>query len=1652
MAGPDKYDSFMDRMGGDEAQANVAAAQGVAPEAAARAFKSAPATGVEPTLGMTQPEFGDGLAEMRRDSSVLDRSPSVRSFAAVSPAHVAASKGDWGTLAGLADAAGTFTNNFADVKAAWQRVVKEYTRQTAPGYRPAVLGLDTIKLGKALYDTAIAGAADTNPGLRALLQAPQKGAEAFVAGVGPAPGKTPEESVSAVLGAFNTSLLALGPGRVRGFGGRAGPIDEGTFGTQARIGGSREVITDVEFEPLYPPGVRPQDNAVYAAGAEVDAAHVAQMEEAVAGSATHSRLPALMEEYLNGHTPAGAATVYVDAEAIARLRAEGYEVFPQVDVDTSLRNGADVAVPLGTYLTDVSGKPYAEELRNATRFREEGVSVDASKELPVPTELPDTFYHGTSNAFDEISKIDPSVPGVFVTDDPTLAGMYATGEGGNIRPVRVGASNPLHVREELSLDAIAREAFAAGHDAVIGTNSLGKRTVVLKDAKQVRSVFDREPNIPDDVPAERLKEVKALAARVDATVEQVFKENSLDRLFTDAKAAGLPKGLFERYGARVEEARGALADKLLERTYTQLRRERTPEWKAAVAAHREVIRTSVEANRALNARAALQYSEGPRGEPLEPLKLDRAGVVVAYGQATADALPARMFSSGGVDADAAGELLGYASGDELLSDMLSLEAQRIEGGHANGKAHVKAMVEEAAQAAARAELGYDVSFEGLLNAAREAVVLPEVEDLLIEDLRDLGELVGLPLDKAAVEYAAKQGFDALPVRQALQLREFERTMKRLGEGVEKALLDDNPLRAWELKQKQLLNWYQLKQAHFLSKRYAATEKKFRGLARKKAIAKLAQPFLDQIHAILPGLGYATRRDPAELAAALDMPLAEFVRHVVAAEPSFPAVPEPLEGDMRSMRVDQFWNVRQFVYALDTYGREVKSLLTAEGRASHEELVDRLIAHSPRGKVQAVRLGGRKTFTEKLVSRLKAFDASHRKIADIGEFFDQGALGVMNEVVETPMEQAANTEGTLRQATYKAVDDAYWAIPAGVRNTYGRTIAEHPFSLPDGTTIEVRRGDVPAIALYAGTESGLAKLSGGYGTIPPEILTFLDAHITAEEAAFVQTVWDKFEELSTPVSEVLRAMTGTGLEREPPRAWVTSHGTKRGGYWPVKYDKALDRQAALRDAERAVEIGPNSISQLWADIAPSRGFSISRTGYEGPVLIRLSEVTRAFDNHIKYAAYARPVASVRRFINDPRVRELITTRMGEEYYSQYAPWLDSVVLDYVASDKGSTALQALANASRRNMTVAALGFSYTTGIAQAAGLLNSIGVVGDNIGDGTARMAWGIARFARLAASNQLEAAIFSKSEFMRQRHGQVEPNMAEAMEATQNFGAAGGDISHRMLQLRHASLAFIGWAEFATASGPTWVAAEAKALGQLRLSPTEAVAYADRAVRKSQGSGRKVDLAAVQRGDGFQKWFYMFNTFFNAAYQRIPEIARELGRGGYGKAFGLFATFFVAAPLVQALVSRNGPKDLEPETLVKWAVQSMTFNLARPVFGFGNLASSADRNIEVRHGKWGMKIHDLDFSADPFTRSADALWGLGQVGANAAAGKETKGVVRKVALGVGIPLGVPGAAQLGRSGQYLADLLDSTERFEDNPLGILAGPKPQERRRGRDAR
>jgi hypothetical protein len=61
------------------------------------------------------------------------------------------------------------------------------------------------------------------------------------------------------------------------------------------------------------------------------------------------------------------------------------------------------------------------------------------------------------------------------------------------------------------------------------------------------------------------------------------------------------------------------------------------------------------------------------------------------------------------------------------------------------------------------------------------------------------------------------------------------------------------------------------------------------------------------------------------------------------------------------------------------------------------------------------------------------------------------------------------------------------------------------------------------------------------------------------------------------------------------------------------------------------------------------------------------------------------------------------------------------------------------------------------------------------------------------------------------------------------------------------------------------------------MSEPDAVYFADKTVRNAHGGGGVKDMAAVQRGNEFQKLFTMFYTFWNHNINRIIDTAKRVG-------------------------------------------------------------------------------------------------------------------------------------------------------------------------------
>ena len=86
--------------------------------------------------------------------------------------------------------------------------------------------------------------------------------------------------------------------------------------------------------------------------------------------------------------------------------------------------------------------------------------------------------------------------------------------------------------------------------------------------------------------------------------------------------------------------------------------------------------------------------------------------------------------------------------------------------------------------------------------------------------------------------------------------------------------------------------------------------------------------------------------------------------------------------------------------------------------------------------------------------------------------------------------------------------------------------------------------------------------------------------------------------------------------------------------------------------------------------------------------------------IAFTAYARDTM---RIISNPRIRGIIDTRLGPEYRKQFKPWLARIIHEGAVNAKAARWWQKVLKQARINMTIAAMGFRFSTGIAQTLGL-------------------------------------------------------------------------------------------------------------------------------------------------------------------------------------------------------------------------------------------------------------------------------------------------------------------------------------------------------------
>ena len=961
---------------------------------------------------------------------------------------------------------------------------------------------------------------------------------------------------------------------------------------------------------------------------------------------------------------------------------------------------------------------------------------------------------------------------------------------------------------------------------------------------------------------------------------------------------------------------------------------------------------------------------------------------------------------GGLDPDAVAEWFGFSSGDALVNALL--EAEKMDT--LIESITDQRMLEE------HADLSDPQAIE---DAANDAIHNEAHTRMVATELAKLDKKVGnlKMLLKASDEYA-RERIAKMKVRDLKPLQ-YLAAEGRAAKNAMTLLAKGDRDGAAQAKRDQLLSGRLYRaaiEAQQNNDKALAYFKKF----EKPEYLKRIDP--DEQEAIVELLG---RYDLRKSVTLKDIDLKEHVRQLAedGEITEFTDIPEWVLTDKKSYKeltIEELEGLYETVRMLAAVGRNKKELIAGEERIALEDAInemetvaDKAIPKGVPNPIDKATL----SMLQKAGETMRGFNAPLVKVEQLAQFLDGGIPnGPFAKYIFEPMAQAENARNKIdANALYKVVE-----MLDGLDGK--RLMQQYEIkSLPkiNGRSQSLSVEAIMTVALNLGNESNEFKLKDGYGWTDDQVREIV-SHLTAKEWETVQGIWDAIGELWPQIVEVERSITGIapkGIESLP---FTTPFGQQlKGGYFPVVYDPRFSA-AGLKQAEAkagAVEGQTGFFRPKVAD-----GFTKKRiTGAAGRVLLTggLSIIPQHLSEVSHLVSHKKALRDAWKLLSNRKVQGIIKDKLGVDAYNQFTSWAHAVANGRaVTDDVGARTWGKWLGKLRRNISLVAMGFKYTTGAAQLAGITASMEIFRqrsiENQVMGIGYLRKGVGEFAR----HPFRSAKFvvSKSEQMHNRVNNFDRTVRENFERA--VGKNGTMDFIRMLSMKH-----IGYMDMSI-SIPTWIGAYRWAIDQ-ELTETEAVAHADKTVRLSQGSGGVKDLNAAQRAASLQ-FVTLFFSYFATYHGRLTSILRdarsenEVLKAHRKLDAGLrtFTLVIMAATLSELLAGRF-PKCEEDDDgcYAEWAAGKSIAYLFAGIPVAREVASSLDTGHR--------------FEGSPLLSVGKELVITGDTGAKLLAGEgEADKFMKHAMMTAGYAAGIPGLAQLNITGGYAMDLYTGEEEME----------------------
>jgi hypothetical protein len=1141
-------------------------------------------------------------------------------------------------------------------------------------------------------------------------------------------------------------------------------------------------------------------------------------------------------------------------------------------------------------------------------------------------------------------------------------------------------------------------------------------------------------------------EVRGVMDRLLATdeeINQAMGRQSMEPLFLDPASFGLTGEKLERYKQARGDARLAAEEQITAKVMADFKREKEAWWKKEHSRIRSEIDSEVSNRKIYRALSIIQRGKLPDGsalpEGMPEIKLSRKALVEQYGKDFLKKLPRPYVYSteGGLHPDVAAELLGFESGDDLVTQIAN----------STKKDDLVAQMADQRMRELHPSLveGPQFSEEAMAavhNDKRSQVLRLELEHLASNDMPALKDVLRRatrrpPSDKAIREKAAqivgvRKVGDVSPY---LFQRAEAKAAKEAGEKLAQGDFDG----AYDAKMRELLNHELFRAATSARDDIEKAIEDFKKVSRPDdKIAKTRDlDLVNAARAILATYGLGKSDQGPDV----------YLEQIKRYDPETYATVEALVGSVQAtagpykeVRFDDFMAMTETVRSLWDLARSTRQIEIDGQAMDKEKVVEELKVHienlggnsKPPGYDKAV------SNWDKAKLSLMGIKAALRRVESWVDTMDAGDInGSFRRYIWNPISDATSRYRLVKKDTLQK----YLEIVKAVE----KTLTQKEIRAPElGYTFSGKQELLGAI-LHTGNDSNLSKLLRGRQWGDFDLNDNLDTSrwdnfirrmwkegvLTKADYDFAQNVWDLLEETKPQAQKVHKRLYGHYFSEITAQEIQTPFGVYRGGYVPAIADPFIAQDAAIREEKAALEGLNNSFMFPTA----GRGFTKKRVeAYAKPLALDLRFIPSHLDKVMRFIHLEPHVKEVGRLVMDRSLRNALDTFDPAAGGDMLVPWLQRVALQKLetpSSGWGGRAADAFFRGLRTRVGLQIMSANVTNALQQVSGLsISAIKVEPKYLRDSL----WNYIR-----APKQTAEDISQKSDFMKTKLTSTAHEIQAAIDDMLLNPSKYEQV--RDFARQHGYFLTSGMQNFVDTI--TWSGAYDQAVAEGK-NELEAVRTADSAVRLTQGTFAVEDVSRFETGSPFVRSFTMFYSYFNMQANLLgsefTKIWREMGlKKGAGKTLYLYAFGFMIPALIAEMIVRGmSGKGLDEDDDGEYLNDILSIFFGSQFRGATAMIPAAGQAINAGVNMFNDKWYDDRISTSPAVSMIEsAVSAPHSVYKAIAEDGNKKKATRDLLTALGLLSGMP-LAPLSRPIGYLSDVAEGNAQ-PSGPIDFARG-------------